>query len=240
MSHPLDKRKEDVLPLFHRCKDRYVGLRGLWTGKTPVPTGVKVLHEPAPAVKIPQMSLSGCLRFLSATVPQCQSQHQGDHRQHDAYEHRELEPVQERGGLQVGHRAPAPPGPQVEEPGEQGGPEGAAEVHDERQYRRGARALGIRDILDHPAAERSAIDVDDTILDAVVTVTTHFGIDGHRADITMMKAAKANAALDLRSEVTKDDIRDVASLVLSHRMRRRPFEEAAFDTQELEECLKTI
>lgn len=69
MSHPLDKRKEDVLPLFHRYKDRHVGLRGLWTGKTPIPTDVKVLHEPTPAVKIPQMSLSGCLRFLSATVP---------------------------------------------------------------------------------------------------------------------------------------------------------------------------
>ena len=108
MSHPLDKRKKTYFPYFidvrTECRSK-----GLWTGKTPVPTGVKVLHEPAPAVEIPQMSLSGCLRFLSVTVPQGQSQHQGDHRQHDAYEHRELEPVQERGGLQVGHRAPAPP-----------------------------------------------------------------------------------------------------------------------------------
>ena len=81
---------------------------------------------------------------------------------------------------------------------------------------------------------------DDSILKAVVTVTTNFGIDGHRADITMMKAAKANAALDGRTDVTKDDIRAVAALVLSHRMRRRPFEEEAFDTEELERCLQTI
>ena len=81
---------------------------------------------------------------------------------------------------------------------------------------------------------------DDSILKAVVTVTTNFGIDGHRADITMMKAAKANAALDGRTEVVKDDIRAVAALVLSHRMRRRPFEEEAFDTEELERCLQTI
>ena len=98
----------------------------------------------------------------------------------------------------------------------------------------------VRERLIGARAMLSSIDVDDDILDAVVTVTTHFGIDGHRADITMMKAARANAALDQRSEVTKDDIRDVASLVLSHRMRRRPFEETAFDTQELEECLRTI
>jgi len=84
------------------------------------------------------------------------------------------------------------------------------------------------------------VSADDSIIKAIVTVTTSFGIDGHRADITMMKAAKANAALEGRTEVTKDDIRAVASLVLSHRMRRRPFEESAFDTEELERCLQSI
>ncbi len=85
-----------------------------------------------------------------------------------------------------------------------------------------------------------SVQESDEILRAVVAVTTNFGIDGHRADITMMKAAKANAALDGRTEVTKDDIRDVAALVLSHRMRRRPFEEEAFDAEELERCLQSI
>ena len=84
------------------------------------------------------------------------------------------------------------------------------------------------------------VTTDDSILRAVVAVTTSFGIDGHRADITMMKAAKANAALEGRTAVTKDDIRAVAALVLSHRMRRRPFEEEAFDTEELERCLQSI
>lgn len=85
-----------------------------------------------------------------------------------------------------------------------------------------------------------SVAVDDSILAAVVSVTTHFGVDGHRADITMMKAARANAALEGRSAVTKDDIRAVATPVLSHRMRRRPFEEEAFDQEELEKCLQAI
>ena len=85
-----------------------------------------------------------------------------------------------------------------------------------------------------------SVTTDDSILDAVVAVTARFGIDGHRADITMMKAARANAALEARRETTYDDIRSVAALVLSHRMRRRPFEESAFDTEELEECLRAI
>ena len=84
------------------------------------------------------------------------------------------------------------------------------------------------------------VTTDDSILRAVVAVTTSFGIDGHRADITMMKAAKANAALEGRTAVTKDDIRAVPALVLSHRMRRRPCEEQAFDTEELERCLQSI
>jgi len=84
------------------------------------------------------------------------------------------------------------------------------------------------------------VTYDDSIVDAIVSVTTHFGIDGHRADITMLKAAKANAALEGRKQVTKDDIRATAELVLSHRLKRRPFEEAGLDREELDSCLQSI
>lgn len=84
------------------------------------------------------------------------------------------------------------------------------------------------------------VKADDSIVDAVVSVTIHFGIDGHRADITMLKAAKANAALEGRTEVTKDDIRATAELVLSHRLKRKPFEEAGLDREELEKCLESL
>ena len=56
----------------------------------------------------------------------------------------------------------------------------------------------------------------------------------------MLKSARANAAFEGRKYVTGDDIREVAPLVLSHRMRRRPFEEAVFDDEELEKCLSMI
>ena len=84
------------------------------------------------------------------------------------------------------------------------------------------------------------VTAEDCIVDAVVSVTTHFGIDGHRADITMLKAAKASAALEGRTSVTKNDIRSVAALVLGHRLRRRPFEESALDSEELESCLDSL
>lgn len=80
----------------------------------------------------------------------------------------------------------------------------------------------------------------DDVIDMIVSVTIHFGVDGHRADITLMKAAKANAALEGRTNVNKDDIRAVAELVLAHRLKRRPFEEAGLDREELEKCLQDL
>ena len=80
----------------------------------------------------------------------------------------------------------------------------------------------------------------DDVIDMVVSVMVHFGVDGHRADITLMKAAKANAALEGRTNVTKDDIRQTAELVLSHRLKRKPFEEKALDREELERCLESL
>jgi len=81
------------------------------------------------------------------------------------------------------------------------------------------------------------VRVDDEIYDAIINITSHFEIDGHRADITLIRAAKANAAFHRRAMVIKNDIRDVAHLVLAHRMRRRPFEESVLDEEELESCL---
>ena len=78
------------------------------------------------------------------------------------------------------------------------------------------------------------------IVNGIVSVTINFGVDGHRADITMLKAAKANAALEGRTNVTKDDIRATAELVLAHRLKRRPFEEAGLDKEELEKCLQDL
>lgn len=98
----------------------------------------------------------------------------------------------------------------------------------------------IRDNIEFARKHLSKVRVSDGILDRVVNVTSHFEIDGHRADITMLRAAKANAALNRRAMVINDDIRVVAHLVLSHRMRRRPFEESVFDTEELESCLQEL
>jgi magnesium chelatase subunit I len=57
------------------------------------------------------------------------------------------------------------------------------------------------------------------------------GIDGHRGDIIMLKAAKTIAAYDGRIEVESRDIETAAELALPHRIRRQPLQDIVVDVQ---------
>ncbi|MGN0138540.1 MAG: magnesium chelatase ATPase subunit I, partial [Candidatus Methanomethylophilaceae archaeon] len=73
---------------------------------------------------------------------------------------------------------------------------------------------------------------------AAVRISLHLGVDGHRADLTLIKAAEAYAAMQGRTRVEPSDITHVAKLVLPHRMRRNPFQDSNLDTEELDTWLK--
>lgn len=51
------------------------------------------------------------------------------------------------------------------------------------------------------------------------------GVDGHRADITVLKGARAHAALHQRDHITREDILRAAELALPHRLKRRPLQD---------------
>ena len=83
----------------------------------------------------------------------------------------------------------------------------------------------------------SQVEVEEELLIMVAKIAIALDVDGHRADITLIKTAKTLAAFDGRVEVTKDDLKTAANLVLSHRMRRRPFEEGILDMSIIEDIL---
>jgi Mg-chelatase subunit ChlI len=58
-------------------------------------------------------------------------------------------------------------------------------------------------------------------------------VHGHRADVLLAKAAATLAALDGRTELQGEDLERAATVVLPHRLRRQPFEEAPVDADEL-------
>jgi magnesium chelatase subunit D len=78
------------------------------------------------------------------------------------------------------------------------------------------------------------------LLAVISRLCCEFEVDGLRADIGMHKAARALAALDGRTDVTPEDIRQAAELVLPHRQRRRPFEQPRLDRERLQESLSRV
>lgn len=67
---------------------------------------------------------------------------------------------------------------------------------------------------------------DEQMLEAA-TISVEAGVDGHRADIMMVRAGRALAAWDERTAVSSADIQHAARFVLPHRMRRQPLEDIA-------------
>ena len=91
--------------------------------------------------------------------------------------------------------------------------------------------------LKHSRLRLSSVEMDDDILESIALLCIKLGVDGHRADLTLARAAAAFAALDARSEATREDVRKIAPLVLAHRMRRTPFQEEEFGASQLERVL---
>lgn len=78
------------------------------------------------------------------------------------------------------------------------------------------------------------LDPDDAVMDMAVKISIHLGVDGHRTDLTLIKAAMAYAALNKRDKLQPSDVTAVSTLVLPHRMRRNPFQDANLDIAELD------
>jgi Mg-chelatase subunit ChlI len=91
-------------------------------------------------------------------------------------------------------------------------------------------------------AQKTMINMklDDEALKTAVEASLYFGVDGHRADITLLKAASAYAAFYGRDRTMKEDVASIANLVLTHRMRRNPFQESAIDEEELKNWIKNL
>ena len=78
----------------------------------------------------------------------------------------------------------------------------------------------------------------DSALRLIAEISVKLDVDGHRADITMLKTAVTNAAFSGREKINKEDIKVAAGLTLPHRMRKRPFEEAGLDLSDISQMIE--
>jgi magnesium chelatase subunit I len=69
------------------------------------------------------------------------------------------------------------------------------------------------------------IAVSDGVVERAAAVCQSLGTDGLRGELTLIRAARAAASLEGRTEVGDSHVRRVAELALRHRLRRNPLDE---------------
>ncbi|MEN6413607.1 MAG: ATP-binding protein [Veillonellales bacterium] len=106
-----------------------------------------------------------------------------------------------------------------------------AQLWDKEQNDLRANILAAQQLLPH-------VEVTDDILYHIADIAIHMEVDGHRADLVMLKAAKALAALNGCRQVEPSHVEEIVGLALMHRMRRKPFQEVGADEQKLNHLMQ--
>ena len=84
------------------------------------------------------------------------------------------------------------------------------------------------------------VTYDTNDLYTIAELTADFQVDGHRADIVILKTARAHAAFYARCRINEADILAAAELALPHRLKRQPFQETEMRFEQLEERLEQV
>jgi len=75
---------------------------------------------------------------------------------------------------------------------------------------------------------------------SIAALTASLNVDGHRADLVILKAARAQAAFEGRTAITDHDIALAAELALPHRIKRGPFYQAEVNAEQLQERIEQL
>ncbi len=100
-----------------------------------------------------------------------------------------------------------------------------------------------KELSDRIAHARELVDrVTHTSRDllSIAALTASLNVDGHRADLVILKAARAQAAFEGRTKINDHDIALAAELALPHRIKRTPFQQAEMTTEQLQERIEQL
>lgn len=75
---------------------------------------------------------------------------------------------------------------------------------------------------------------------SIAALTASLNVDGHRADLVILKAARAEAAFEGRTKINDHDIALAAELALPHRIKRTAFNQAEMTTEQLQERIEQL
>lgn len=75
---------------------------------------------------------------------------------------------------------------------------------------------------------------------SIAALTSSLNVDGHRADLVILKTARAHAAFEARQAINDRDIALAAELALPHRLKRGPFHQAEMSMEDLQERIEQL
>jgi Mg-chelatase subunit ChlI len=75
---------------------------------------------------------------------------------------------------------------------------------------------------------------------SIAALTASLNVDGHRADLVILKTARAHAAFEGRTSINNRDIMLAAELALPHRIKRGPFQQAEITMDDLQEKIEEL
>ncbi len=105
-----------------------------------------------------------------------------------------------------------------------------------RQWQPQERALSQR--IGQAQRLLPQVAYDEQNLMTIAELTAEMQVDGHRADIVILKAALAQAAFEGRQSIQDVDILQAAELALPHRFKKKPFQETELQFERLEQKLE--
>jgi Mg-chelatase subunit ChlI len=74
----------------------------------------------------------------------------------------------------------------------------------------------------------------------IADLTAKMQVDGHRADLVILKASRAHAAFEGRDAINPRDIALSAELALPHRVKAGPFRHSEMGVTQLEEHIEQL
>ncbi|MEM9330401.1 MAG: magnesium chelatase ATPase subunit I [Pseudomonadota bacterium] len=84
----------------------------------------------------------------------------------------------------------------------------------------------LRNRIDRARELIGFVTVDDDVLALIAEICIGLGTDGLRGELTLIKAARADAAWSGDTVVSSSHVRKLAPLALSHRLRKNPLDDA--------------
>jgi len=89
----------------------------------------------------------------------------------------------------------------------------------------------LRKRITRARASLSKTSVDRIVLEKIAQLCADLKVDGHRGELTIMRAARALAAFEGWKAVTEEHVKRVSAMALRHRLRRDALDETATSEQ---------